>query len=156
MKQLTVNIEGKALDWALAKALGAKKLIANLAQDKAIDPSDASLLWTYTKHAERVHPLHTALDNYFYDCEWDGVEPSEVVTMYAFKCKDVNEKWLADFALEAIIERFDDEYGDLEDETKVTQTMKDAALAFVRAVVAECDARQVEDVGSVELELKVR
>lgn len=120
---------------------------------KEIDPSDASLLWSHDKNAEHVHPLDGALDNYFYDCEWDGVEPSEVVTMYAFKQKAVKEEWLADFALYELIERFDDEYGDLEDETKVTQTMKDAALAFVRAVVAECDVNQVEDVGSVELKV---
>lgn len=120
---------------------------------REIDPSDDSLLWSYDKHAERVYPLHTALDNYFNDCEDNEVEPSEVVTMYAFKKKAVNEEWLVGFVLGELIERFDDEYGDPEEETKVTQTMKDAALAFVRAVVAECDARQVEDVGSVELKV---
>lgn len=120
---------------------------------KQIDPSDSSLLWSHDKHAERVHPLHTALDNYFYDCEWDGVEPSEVVTMYAFKQKVVKEEWLADFALYELIERFDDEYGDPEGYTEATQAMKDAALAFARAVVAECDVNQVKDVGSVELKV---
>jgi hypothetical protein len=123
------------------------------AHSKEIDPSDDSLLWSHNKHAERVHPLHTALDNYFYDCEWDDVKPLEVITMYAFKQKAVNEKQIADFVLCELIERFDDEYGDPEDETKVTQKMKDAALDFVRAVVAECDARQVEDAGSIELKV---
>lgn len=120
---------------------------------KEIDPSDSSLLWSHDKHAERVHPLHTALDNYFYDCEWDGVEPPEVATMYAFKQKVVNEQWLANHALDALIESFDEEYGDPESEMTITQAMKDAALAFARAVVAECDAWQVEDVGSVELKV---
>lgn len=120
---------------------------------KAIDPSDASLLWSHDKHAERVHPLNTAWDIYFQDCEDNDVEPSEVVTMYAFKQKTVNEQWLANCALDALIERFDDEYGDPEEYTQATQVMKDAALAFVHAVVAECDAWQVEDVGSVELKV---
>lgn len=123
------------------------------AHSKEIDPNDDSLLWSRDKHAERVYPLHTALDNYVYDCEWDDVEPLEAITMYAFKQKAVNENWLADFVLDELIERFDDEYGDTEEETKVTQAMKDAALAFVRAVVAECDARQVEDAGSIELKV---
>ena len=123
------------------------------AHSKEIDPSDTSLLWSHDKHAERVHPLDGALDNYFYECEDNEVEPSEVVTMYAFKKKDVDKNWLANCALDELIERFDGEYGDPEDETKVTQKMKDAALAFVSAVVAECDAWQVEDVGSVELKV---
>ena len=118
-----------------------------------ISTSDDTLLWSHDKHAERVYPLNTALDNYLYDCEWDGVEPSEVVTMYAFKQKAVKEAWLADFVLDELIERFDEEYGDPEDETKVTQKIKDVALDFVRAVVAECDARQVVDAGSIELKV---
>lgn len=120
---------------------------------KAIDLNDTSLLWSYDKHAERVSPLNTAWDIYFQDCEDNDVEPSEVVTMYAFKQKPVNEQWLANCALDALIERFDDEYGDPEDETTITQAMKDAALAFARAVVADCDAWQVEDAGSVELKV---
>jgi hypothetical protein len=118
-----------------------------------INPSDDTLLWSHYQHAERVYPLHTALDNYVYDCEWDDVEPLEVITMYVFKQKVVNEQWLARFTLDVLIERFEEEYGDIENETEVTQPMKDAALAFVRAVVAECDARQVEDAGSAELKV---
>lgn len=120
---------------------------------KAIDPSDASLLWSYDKHAERVSPLNTAWDIYFQDCEDNDVEPPEVVTMYAFKQKAVNEQWLANRALDALIESFDEEYGDPESEITITQAMKDAALAFARAVVAECDVNQVEDVGSIELKV---
>ncbi len=118
-----------------------------------INPSDDTLLWSHYQHAERVYPLHTALDNYVYDCEWDDVEPLEVITMYVFKQKVVNEQWLARFTLDVLIERFEEEYGDIENETEVTQPMKDAALAFVRAVVAECHVNQVEYVGSVELKV---
>lgn len=124
-----------------------------MSEENSINPSDTALLWTHDIDSDHVYKIDEAVGMYIYECEYNGEKPAEVITMHAFKHKEMNADWFADGALEDLIMRLDEEHGHPEDATEPTQQMKDAALAFVRAVTAEYTVWQVESIGRIEIKI---
>lgn len=119
----------------------------------AIHPSNTDLLWTHNVDSERVYPIAQAIEIYAEECLDNDEQPLDAVKMHAYEPKKIGAEWYAEHTLECLIENLDEEYGHLEDATEITQPMKDAALAFVRAVTAEYKVWQHEPIGSVAVKV---
>lgn len=90
----------------------------------------------------------------------DATEASmwpETLTVAAHQNVTIEDSYaesLADWALEHMLESLDEEYGG-EDYTDPTPKMKDAALAFARAVVSEYSPWRCERVPAEDIEVDV-
>lgn len=80
--------------------------------------------------------------------EMDREQWPEEVTVYAWKRMEVERlPRLIDFALQAILDDLDEDYGDPEEATEPTEAMLAAARAFVDAVIAEYTVWRCEPCG---------
>lgn len=119
----------------------------------AIHPSNTELLWTHNTDSDHIYQLKEAVAIYVEECQDNDEQPLDVVQMHAFKKKEMSADWFAEDAIDNLIMRLDEEYGNYGDPTEITQKMKDAASVFVKAVIADYDIYQHEPIGSIAVKV---
>ncbi|MEC7119351.1 MAG: hypothetical protein VXW65_05565 [Pseudomonadota bacterium] len=124
-----------------------------MTHEQAINPQNTALLWTHNIDSDRIYPLKEAIEIYITECKDNDESPLDVVQIHAFKKKEMSVDWFVEDAIENLMMRLDEEYGNYDDPTEITQKMKDAASVFVKAVVADYDIWQHEPIGSVEIKV---
>jgi hypothetical protein len=98
-------------------------------------------LWTHNDMAERINAttIAEAVEEWAdaWVCDNDGPLP-ETVTLYGFAPRPFPDpSFFDDFILEGLIERLDEDHGDPEEPTEITDAMRTACREFVAKVYAE-------------------
>lgn len=116
-------------------------------------------LWDCSEDAEELHhydqrdAIEAYLDQALYKVPID--QWPKTVTVYGFARMEVKDSRLPDIALEAVIERLDEEYGSPDEETTITPEMETAAQEFIKKILAEytvwsCERKTSADINVMD------
>lgn len=131
--------------------------------DKTADdtPFDAADFYCAEEFSETFS--HTLVDDAiaeyvddWVEIDWDEEEECfefshEEVTIYAYTRKSVSERemrWAAEAALDEVLERFHEEYGNPDESYVPSDALEEAAKVFVAAVVRDYKVWQCDQVAS--------
>jgi hypothetical protein len=112
-------------------------------------------MWDCSEDAEELSHIdqHDAIESYLDEALYNLpiAEWPETITAYGFARMQVSYPNLPDHALEAVVERLDEEYGSPNEATTITPKMKEAAAEFVQKILAEYQVWSCKRVASEEI-----
>jgi hypothetical protein len=99
--------------------------------------------------------IKNVVEEYIDSCDCDGLGLQEYITIAGFDPMVIDVKTNANRIIGILIESLDEDYmHESQDYTKVTETMKIAALDFVKKVVAEYHVSNLEEVCRKTIKVK--